>query len=198
MKSPTAAGAGRAGNVFALEDAITAAAGALVGGLKHGDRATSFTSGALFVGASEANAGSPAAGTFLRGVLPVRVNHGLSRAGCSSTFTRKSFCLFASPPDARYHLEDQKPLLKLDPITPASPPDVKYRLEDKEPSLKLDPITPASPPDVKYRLEDKEPPLKLDSLNSGFAAGCEAGLRPAVSLIYLGLGYAPRSGYAHK
>jgi len=87
MKSPTAAGAGRAGNIFALEDAITAAAGALVSGLKHGDRATSFTSGALFVGASEANAGSPAAGTFLRGVLPVRVNHGLSRAGCSSTFT---------------------------------------------------------------------------------------------------------------
>jgi len=77
MKSPTAAGAGRAGNIFALEDAITAAAGALVSGLKHGDRATSFTSGALFVGASEANAGSPAAGTFLRGVLPVRVNHGL-------------------------------------------------------------------------------------------------------------------------
>ena len=52
-----------------------------MGGLKHGDRAASFTSGALFVGASEANAGSPAAGTFLRGVMSRRVNHcGLSRA----------------------------------------------------------------------------------------------------------------------
>src|ERR1041384_7129390 len=101
MKSPTATGAGRAGIVFALNNAVAAAAGALVGRLKHGDRATSFTSRALFVGASEANAGSPAAGTFLRGILPERVNHcGLSRAGCSSTFT-KSFCLFASP-DARY------------------------------------------------------------------------------------------------
>ena len=85
MESPTATSAGRAGNVFALDDAVAAAAGTLVGGLEHGDGAASFACGALFVGAREANAGCPAAGTFLRGVMPVRVNHcGLSRTSSSS------------------------------------------------------------------------------------------------------------------
>ena len=85
MESPTATSAGRAGDVFALENAVSAAAGAFVGWLEHGDRAASFACGALFVGAGEANAGCPAAGTFLRGVMPVRVNHcGLSRTSCSS------------------------------------------------------------------------------------------------------------------
>ena len=32
----------------------------------------------------------------------------------------------------------------------------------------------------------------------GFAAGCEAGLRPAVGLRDLIWGYAPGSGLAHK
>ena len=32
----------------------------------------------------------------------------------------------------------------------------------------------------------------------GFAAGCEAGLRPAVGLNYCDLGYAPGSGSAHS
>ena len=85
MESPAATSAGRAGNVFALENAVSAAPGALVGGLEHGDRAASFACGALFFGAREANAGCSAAGTFLRGVMPVRVNHcGLSRLGYSS------------------------------------------------------------------------------------------------------------------
>jgi hypothetical protein len=85
MESPTAPSAGRAGNVFTLDYAVAAAAGALVGGLKHGNTTVSFASGALFVGAREANAGSPAAGTFLRGVMPGRVTHsGLSRASSSS------------------------------------------------------------------------------------------------------------------
>lgn len=84
MESPTASSTGRAGNVFALDDAVSATTGALVGGLEHGDRAAPFARGALFVGAREAYAGSPAAGTFLRGVMSRRVNHcGLSRA-CTS------------------------------------------------------------------------------------------------------------------
>lgn len=93
MKSPTATSAGRAGNVFALDDAVSAAAGALVGGLEHGYRAASFACGALFVGACEANAGSPAAGTFLRGVMPGRVSHcGLSRASSSRIVFSGSEC----------------------------------------------------------------------------------------------------------
>jgi len=44
------------------------------------------------------------------------------------------------------------------------------------------------------------PRLRLLLLLSryGFAAGCEAGLCPAVSLIHFDLGYAPGSGSAHK
>ena len=75
MESPTASSTGRAGNIFAFNYAIPAAAGALVSGLEHGNTAVSFASGALFIGAREADAGSPAAGTFLRGVMSRRVNH---------------------------------------------------------------------------------------------------------------------------
>ena len=98
MESPAATSAGTAGNVFALDNAVAAAAGAFVGGLEHGDRAASFACGALFVGACEANAGCPAAGTFLRGVMPVRVNHcGLSRGTSSSTVFRSGSALKITP-----------------------------------------------------------------------------------------------------
>jgi hypothetical protein len=49
--------------------------------------------------------------------------------------------------------------------------------------MQLDSSTPASPPEVRYRLEKSRGITKLDSIRSGFAAGCEAGLCPAV-LIY--------------
>ena len=37
-------------------------------------------------------------------------------------------------------------------------------------------------PDKKYRLENHEPTMKLDPHRCGFAARCEAGLRPAVNI----------------
>src|ERR1044072_6239726 len=102
MESPTAAGAGRAGNVFALNYAISAAAGALVGGWEHGDGAASFARGALFIGACEADAGSPAAGTFLRGVVSRRINHSRFIATRSTKATKSqlshcvALCFFAA------------------------------------------------------------------------------------------------------
>jgi len=48
------------------------------------------------------------------------------------------------------------------------------------------------PPDVRYRLENKGRSRKLDSIHSGFAARCEAGLRPAAK-IPKDLGWAPGS-----
>ena len=38
--------------------------------------------------------------------------------------------------------------------------------------------------------------MKLDSIHSGFAAGCEAGLGPAVAAILTSGGSAPGSGFA--
>jgi len=95
---------------------------------------------------------------------------------------------------ARCEYRLKNPLLKLDPIHSGFAARCEYRL--KNPLLKLDPIHSGFAAQCEYRL--KSPLLKLDPIHSGFAARCEAGLCPAVSLINLGLGYAPRSGYAHK
>ena len=59
---------------------------------------------------------------------------------------------------------------------------MRYR-ENQDSILKLTPSNPASPPDVRYR-ENQDSILKLDSIQSGFAAGCEARLRLAVGLIF--------------
>jgi hypothetical protein len=48
------------------------------------------------------------------------------------------------------------------------------------------------PPDDP--LAAQEPILKLDSINYGFAAGCEAGLCPAVGFLWP-WGYAPGSAF---
>jgi hypothetical protein len=42
------------------------------------------------------------------------------------------------------------------------------------------------------------PPLPMGSSSFGYAAGCEAGLRPAVSLSLRKSGYAPRPGSARS
>src|ERR1041384_4342032 len=70
----------------------------------------------------------------------------------------------ASPPDVRYRLETQEPILELDSFSPASPPDVRYRLETQEPILELDSFSPASPPDLRYRLELKSRSWNLTHL----------------------------------
>ena len=55
-------------------------------------------------------------------------------------------------------------------------------------------LAAASPPDVRHLLK-QESIMKLDAIRRGFAAGCEAGLRPAVQ-PFKGLGYALGSGLA--
>ena len=57
-------------------------------------------------------------------------------------------------------------------------------------------LAAATPPDVRYRLKNQEPILKFDSIHSGYAAGCEAGLCPAVSAPNQNWGYAPGLGFA--
>ena len=52
-------------------------------------------------------------------------------------------------------------------------------------------VIAASPADVRNRFQAQEIDPELDFIRSGFAAGCEAGLRPAVDFYPSELGYAP-------